>query len=159
MALYFIFGTFGLSFQEAAIALVGRRGEYRRELGRFAWGLAAVASGGLSLIAFTPMARVWFETISGLEPTLAAMAFAPAQIIAAGPALSVLLGFQRALLVQARRTRPITLATAIEVSAIALLFPFFGWVLGWMGVTAAMAALVSGRTLGVAFLAWRVRSG
>jgi len=157
MALYFLFGTLGLSYQEAAIALVGRRGEHRRELGRFAAGLAVVASGGLGLIAFTPMARVWFEGVSGLEPTMAALAFAPAQIIAVAPALSVIMGFQRALLVQARRTRPITVATAIEVTTIALLFPFFGWGLGWMGVTAAMAALVCGRLLGVAFLAWRVR--
>ncbi|CAN5714341.1 hypothetical protein BH23GEM11_BH23GEM11_19120 [soil metagenome] len=158
IALYFIFGTLGLSYQEAAIALVGRKGEYRRELGRFATGLAVAASGGLGLIAFTPMARVWFEGVSGLEPAMAAMAFAPAQIIALAPALSVIMGYQRALLVQARRTRPITLATAIEVTSIALLFPFFGWGLGLMGVTAAMAALVCGRTLGVIFLTWRVRS-
>ncbi|CAN5225778.1 hypothetical protein BH23VER1_BH23VER1_37340 [soil metagenome] len=157
IALYFIFGTLGLSYQEAAIALVGRKGEYRKELGRFATGLAMAASGGLGLIAFTPMARVWFEGVSGLEPAMAAMAFAPAQIIALAPALSVIMGYQRSLLVQARRTRPITLATAIEVTSIALLFPFFGWGLGLMGVTAAMAALVCGRTLGVIFLTWRVR--
>jgi progressive ankylosis protein len=159
MALYFLFGTFGLSYQEAAIALVGRQGEYRRELGRFAAGLAAVASGGLGLIAFTPMARVWFEGVSGLEPSLAALAFVPAQIIALGPALSVIMGFQRAILVQARRTRPITVATAIEVCAIALLFPFFAWGMGWMGVTAAMVSLICGRSLGVAFLTWRVGPG
>ena len=157
IALYFIFGTLGLSYQEAAIALVGRKGEYRRELGRFATGLALVASGGLGLIAFTPMARIWFEGISGLDPAMAAMAFLPAQIIAVAPALSVIMGYQRALLVQTRRTRPITVATAIEVTGIALLFPLFGWGLGMMGVTAAMAALVGGRTLGVIFLTWRVR--
>jgi progressive ankylosis protein len=156
MALYFLFGTFGLSFQEAAIALVGRRGEHRRELGRFAAGLALVASGLLSLIAFTPMARVWFEGISGLEPELAALAFVPAQIIAAGPALGVVLGFQRALLVQARRTRPITVATGLEVFTIALLFPLFAWGMGWMGVTSAMVALICGRILGVTFLWWTV---
>ncbi len=156
IALYFIFGTLGLSYQEAAIALVGRKGEYRRELGRFATGLALAASGGLGLIAFTPMARVWFEGISGLDPAMAAMAFLPAQIIAVAPALSVIMGYQRALLVQTRRTRPITVATAIEVTSIALLFPLFGWGLGMMGVTAAMAALVGGRTLGVIFLTWRV---
>ena len=157
IALYFIFGTLGLSYQEAAIALVGRKGQYRKELGRFATGLAVAASGGLGLIAFTPMARVWIEGVSGLEPAMAAMAFAPAQIIALAPALSVIMGYRRALLVQARRTRPITLATAIEVTSTALLFPFFGWGLGLMGVTAAMAALVCGRTLGVNFLTWRVR--
>ena len=156
MALYFIFGTFGLSYQEAAIALVGRKGEHRREVGRFAAGLSIAASGGMALIVFTPMARVWFEGISGLEPGLAALAFLPAQIVAVVPALSVVLGFQRALLVQARRTRPITVATALEVGSIALLFPLFGWGLGWMGATSAMVALAGGRIVGVTFLAWRL---
>ncbi len=156
IALYFIFGTLGLSYQEAAIALVGRKGEHRREVGRFAVGLGFAASAGLALLAFTPLARLWFEGVSGLEPELAALAFAPAQIAALAPGLSVALGYQRAILVQARRTRPITLATALEVGTIALLFPLFGWGLGWMGVTAAMAALVSGRTVGVLFLTWRV---
>lgn len=157
MALYFVFGTFGLSFQEAAIALVGRKLEHRRELGLFARGLALAASGGLALIAFTPMARVWFEGISGLEPAMAALAFTPAQIIAVVPALSVFLGLQRAILVQLRRTRPITVATAIEVTAIAVLFPAFAWGGGLMGVTAAVAALASGRILGVTFLALVLR--
>jgi progressive ankylosis protein len=158
MALYFLFGTFGLSYQEAAIALMGRKGEYRREVGRVAAGLAVAASGGLALIAFTPLALVWFEGISGLEPGLAAMAFLPAQIVAVVPALSVALGFQRAIFVQARRTRPITLATAIEVATIALVFPVLAWGLGLMGVTAAMGALAVGRTLGVGYLGWRLRA-
>ncbi len=157
MALYFLFATFGLSYQEAAIALVGRRGEHRGPMGRFAIGLAVAASGGLALLAFTPLARVWFEGISGLSPELAALAFVPAQIVALGPALSVLTGFQRALLVQARRTRPITVATILEVAIIASLFPLLAWGLGWMGVTAAMAALVTGRLGGVLFLVGRVR--
>lgn len=156
MALYFLFGTFGLSYQEAAIALVGRRGEHRREVGRFAAGLAVAASGGMALITFTPLARVWFEGVSGLDPGLASLAFLPAQIVAAVPALSVVLGYQRALLVQARRTRPITVATALEVATIATLFPLFGWGLGWMGVTAAFTALALGRGVGVGFLAWRL---
>ena len=157
MALYFLFATFGLSYQEASIALVGRKGEHRGPMGRFAVGLAVAASGGLAVLAFTPMARVWFEGISGLTPELAALAFVPAQIVALGPALSVLQGFQRALLVQARRTRPITLATVLEVAIIATLFPVLGWGLGWMGVTAAMAALVVGRLGSVLFLYGRVR--
>ena len=157
MALYFLFGALGLSFQEAVIALVGRRGEHRRELARFAAGLAVTASGLLAFLAFTPLARVWFEGISGLEPGLASLAFVPAQIVAIGPGLSVVIGLQRGLLVKARRTRPITMATAIEVTTIALLFPALGWGLGWMGVTAAITSLMVARVFGVAFLAWAVR--
>lgn len=156
LSLSFLFGTLGLSFQEATIALVGRAGEHRAAVGRFARGLAVFALGGLALISTTPLARLWFEGVAGLSPEMAALAVPPLQAITVAPALSVLLGYQRGLLVQARNTRPITWGTAIEVTAIALLFPFFGWGMGWMGVTAAMAALVTGRALGAAFLTWQV---
>jgi progressive ankylosis protein len=152
-ALSFLFSALGLSYQEAAIALLGRRSEHAAPLARFGLGLGLLASGGLALVAFTPLARFWFETVSGLPPELAAMAFTPARIAAALPLLSVALSFERALLVQARTTRPITLATAIELVAIGSLFPLFGWGLGLMGVTAALLSFLCGRVLSVAFLA------
>jgi progressive ankylosis protein len=151
-ALYFLFSSLGLSYQEAAIALLGRRNEHSRELARFGAGLALAASGGLALIAWTPLAGVWFETVSGLPPDLAALAVTPIRVLALVPALSVVLGFQRAILVQSRTTRPITLATAIEVGGIALLFPLFGWHFGFMGVTAAALAFLGGRIASVLFL-------
>jgi progressive ankylosis protein len=154
-ALSFLFSALGLSYQEAVIALTGRRGEHARELARFGLGLAAVASFGLALVAFTPLARVWFETVSGLRPELAAIALTPTRILVPLPALAVALAFQRALLVKSRVTRPITTATAAEVAAISLLFPLFGWGIGLVGVSAATCAYVGGRVTGVLFLARR----
>lgn len=158
MALYFLFGTLGLSYQEASIALLGRKGEHRETLGRFGLGVALASSGALALIAFTPLARIWFEGVSGLPPELATLAFVPAQIACLAPAFTALGGFQRAVLVRARRTRPITVASAVEVSGIAILFPLLAGGLGWMGVTAAMGAFVGGRGLGVLFLWWQARA-
>jgi progressive ankylosis protein len=151
-ALSFLFSSFGLSYQEAAIALLGRRCEHARELGRFGAGLALAAAAGLALVAFTPLASVWFEAISGLPPHLAEAALLPARLAVPLPALSVFLSFQRAILVQARTTRPITAATAVEVMAIAILFPLFSWGLGLMGVAAALLAFVCGRVSSVLFL-------
>lgn len=156
-SLAFLFRTLGLSFQEAAIALLGRNNEHARELGRFAAVLALAASGGLALVAFTPLAGLWFGTVSGLPPALAALAVMPTQVVVLLPALSVVLSFQRALLVQRRKTGPITVATVVEVAGIAALFPLFGWGWGWMGVTAAMAAFVGGRLAGVLVLARSMR--
>lgn len=158
-SLSFFFRALGLSFQEAAIALLGSGLEFARELGRFATGLALAASGGLGLIAFTPLAMLWFESVSGLPPQLAQMALAPTRVIVLLPALSVILCFQRAILVKERRTRPITVASVIEVGGIALLFPVFGWGMGFTGVTAAMAAFLGGRLAGVLFLAGRTLRG
>ncbi len=156
-SLSFLFRALGLSFQEAAIALMGKRFEHYPELRRFATGLGIVASGGFALVAFTPLADFWFITVSGLTEELAAFALTPTKIMAPLPALSVLLSFQRAILVQGRRTRPITVATVIEVATIAALFPLFGWGVGLVGVTAAAIAFLAGRTGGVLFLLARVR--
>lgn len=155
MGLTFLFNALGLSFQEAAIALVGKRGEHAPELARFATGLALFGLLAMSALTFTPLADVWFQRVAGLSPELARLAVTPARVAVLLPALAVVLAFQRALLVQARHTRPITMATVLEVAGIALLFPLLGWGMGWMGVTAAFAALLAGRILGVSFLTVR----
>jgi Na+-driven multidrug efflux pump len=140
-----------------AIALMGKRFEHYPELARFATVLGFAASGGFALVAFTPLADFWFITVSGLTPELASFALTPTKIMAPLPALSVLLSFQRAIQVQGRRTRPITVATVIEVATIVALFPLFGWGIGMVGVTAAAIAFLAGRTGGVLFLLGRVR--
>ncbi|MEX2530448.1 MAG: hypothetical protein WD960_06705 [Gemmatimonadota bacterium] len=152
LSLSFLFRTLGLSYQEAAIALMGSRGENARVLGKFGLGLAAASSGGLALVAFTPLSTVWFETVSGLTPELAAYALIPTMLLVPLPAFSVLLSFQRATLVQDRRTHPITVATAVEVGLVALIFTAVGWGLGWVGATAAFAAFLGGRLGGNLYL-------
>jgi progressive ankylosis protein len=144
-SLSFLFRALGLSFQEVAIALMGRRAEHYPELARFATILGLAASGGLALIAFTPFVYVYFVTISGLSPELAEFAIIPTMILVPLPALSVLLSFQRAMIVQGRKTRPITIATAIEVATVAVLFTVLGWTVQLVGVTAAVLAFLGGR--------------
>ena len=103
-------------------------------------------------MTFTPLASVWFATISGLTPELTAFALGPARILVPLPALSVLLSLQRAVLIQERRTHPITVATSIEVMGVAILFVTFGWGLDFVGVTAAIIAFLGGRLAGVLYL-------
>jgi O-antigen/teichoic acid export membrane protein len=76
----------------------------------------------------------------------------PTIVLAPIPFFSVVLSFQRSMLVIAQRTRPVTWATLIEVGGIVLLFPLLGWQLGLVGVTAAACALLAGRIAGNAYL-------
>jgi hypothetical protein len=152
VSLSFIFRALGLSYQEVALALMGPRMEHFRELARFALRLALGASAGLALIGFTPLARVWFETISGLSPELTAFALTPTRILALLPALSVVLSMQRAILMRGRFTRPITVATATEVAGILLLLTLLIHGLDWVGVTAAAVAFVAGRAAANGYL-------
>ncbi|MBT8404850.1 MAG: hypothetical protein KJP18_13400, partial [Gemmatimonadetes bacterium] len=151
-ALSFVFRSFGLSYQETAIALLGSRNEHHRVMARFGLWLGVATSAGLALVAFTPLAEVWFVQISGLSPELAEFAVWPTRILVPLPALSVWLSLQRAVLVQGRRTSPISGATTVEVLGIALLFPLFGFGLGWVGVTAAFIAFVGARLAGNVYL-------
>jgi len=114
--------------------------------------LALAASGACALVAFTPLADFWFVSVSGLSPDLARYALLPTAILVPMPFLSVLLSFQRGILVVARTTRPITVATALEVAGIALLFPILGWRMGMVGVTAATVSIVVGRIAANSFL-------
>jgi hypothetical protein len=157
-ALSFIFRSLGLSFQDAGIALIGNRHEHFPELKEFALGLGIVTATGIGLVAFTPLAHVWFGTISGLTHELQIVALVPARVIVPLPALTMLLSLQRAVLVKGHRTRWITVATATEVSTIAVVFLALGWGLGVVGATAAFTSFTVGRGAANLYLLPKVRA-
>jgi hypothetical protein len=144
-ALVFIFRTPGLSYQEVAIALLGRSWANLAVVRRFAALLGGAATLGLATIVLTPLADVWLLRVSGLEPDLAAFAHLPLRIIVVMPALSVLLSLQRSLLVARRDTGPITWASVVEVAGIFVALALMVGVLDWVGATAAAAAYLLGR--------------
>jgi hypothetical protein len=151
-SLVFLFRALGLSYQEAAIALMGDKNEHYKPLRNFAVMLGLAASGGLALIAFTPLSRLWFEGISGLTPDLSRLAALPVMILSAIPALSVLLSLQRAVLVKDKRTLPVTGGTLIEVGGIVIVLLVTIHGLDMIGAVAAALALLLGRIGGNAFL-------
>ena len=152
-SLSFFFRSMGFAYQDAAIALIGEQFEHYRELRRFCFTLGAVATAGLALVAFTPLFQLWFVTLSGLTPELTSFALIPARIIVPLPFLSVLLSFQRAILVEGRRTQHITWASVIEVTAVAVLFLTLGVGFEVVGATAAFTAFLGGRLVSTVYLA------
>lgn len=151
-SLVFIFRAFGLSYQEVAISLMGSNAEGYKPLRDFAIMLGTFAVVTLSLIAFTPLSRVWFAQISGLSPILTQFAKIPTQILTIIPGLSVLLSFQRAILVYFRKTPPITWATVIEFGGIVVVLTLLTNYLNAIGVIAAALAIVIGRISANIFL-------
>lgn len=144
-SLVFIFRSFGLSFQEVAISLMGKRQEGYLPLRKFAIYLGGFATLCLGLIAFTPLADFWFSVVSGLSDELSHFAITPTKILIFIPPLSVLISFQRAILVHFRRTLPITIATVVEFSGIIFVMFLSTTIFDMIGVTAAALALVIGR--------------
>jgi len=151
-ALGFFFRAAGLAFQEVTIALMGEGYKHLPELRRFGWGLGLASSAGLALVAATPLAGVWFETVSGLNPDLARFAIVPTLILVPIPLLAVILSLVRGILITGHRTHPITMATVLEVATIATVFPLLSVGQGMVGVTAASVAFLAGRTASVSFL-------
>ena len=84
ISLTFVFRSGGIAMQETTIALIGDRLENLRVLERFGAWLAAILGGALTLVAVTPLSRVWFEQAAGLPPDLAGLAIVPLRICLPG---------------------------------------------------------------------------
>ena len=158
-ALVFAFRSAGVAYQEVGIALLGDRREGFAALRRFAGTLGLVLAGGLSIVAFSPLATVWFQTVSGLSPELTRFARAPLQVLCVIPGLEVLLSFQRALLVHGRRTALVTWASGVEVAAILVALAVGIGALDLVGALAAAIALLTGRAAANLFLLRPTRAG
>jgi Na+-driven multidrug efflux pump len=157
-SLTFIFRSMALSYQEVAITLLDGTRENFRRIARFAAALGAAATLGLVLIAFTPLAGIWFRHVSGLPDELAQLCLRPLRLFSLIPFFSVLLAFQRSILVSGGRTRPITVATFVEVLGIVALLVLGIRSLDLIGVVAAVVALFGGRLLGNAYMMFPVYS-
>jgi len=150
--LTFIFRAIGLSYQEVAIALLGENWDNYKKVRNFAIAIGVATSGGLSLIAFTPLSHIWFFDLSGLSETLTQFAIPPLQIMAIFPALTILICFQRTMLIITRRTKPISISTATEAVGIFLVLLVAMLYFPVSGAIAASIAYVSARLLAIALL-------
>jgi progressive ankylosis protein len=148
----FIFRGLGLSYQEVVVALIGDNMGNFNPLKRFALKLASFVAGILMIIAFSPLAEIWFRDVSGLSESLTDFAKLPLMIMSFFPAFTVLISFQRAILVKANDTKQITYGTAIEfvgiILVVAVCIKFFSLV----GAVAATIAFVIGRIAACSYL-------
>jgi hypothetical protein len=156
-SLTFLFRSIGLSYQEAAIALLDGTRENFRRVSTFAAFVGVAATAGLGLIAFTPLVHVWFRDVSGLSPELSLFAVLPLRIFSTIPFFSMQLAYQRAILVFGRATRSITLSTMIEVATIVLVLYLTIHTLDWVGAVAAVVSLLAGRIVGNAYMMYACR--
>ncbi len=155
-SLTFIFRSMALSYQEVAITLLdGTRDNFRR-ISRFAAVLGVAATLALLVMAFTPLAAFWFRHVAGLSEELAELSLLPLKLFSLIPFFSVLLAFQRSILVFGRKTRPITVATVVEVGGIVGFLYLAIRVFDLVGVVGAVIALFGGRLLGNTYMMFPV---
>lgn len=143
--LTFTLRALGLAYNEVVVALLERDGAYK-PLFRFAVRLAAGVSGVLLLITATPLSRLWFENLSGLNPELVALGRSTLWLAVLMPAASVMQSWLTGILVNRHRTRVISEAVVLHLSVVGVIL---GAGIVWGGapgiqvaVTATFAALL-----------------
>ncbi len=151
-SLIFVFRSLGLSFQEVVITLIGKNKEHYQDLKKFAFRLSVAVVAILGLIAFTPLVKIWFGSVSGLSFELSRLAYLPTRILFVLPGLTVWISFQRGILVNTKMTTPIIWATALEVSFIVLVLLVTIFQMKFIGVVAAAYAYIIGRLAANFFL-------
>jgi hypothetical protein len=151
-SLVFLFRSPGLSFQEVNIALIGERKENFCRLRNFALYLGVAVTVLISVLAFTPLADLWFIKISGLSTELAGLSYLPLKIMILLPALTVLLNYQRATLIIKGNTGPISVATAVELVSIIVVLLVCVVFLNLIGVVAAALAFMAGKSMSNIYL-------
>jgi Na+-driven multidrug efflux pump len=154
-SLVFIFRSLGLSYQEVNIALIGNQKQNYRVLRNFAIYMGVSVTMLISILAFTPLADLWFVNVSGLSQELADMSYLPLKIMILLPAFTVLLNYQRSLLLINRTTGPISAATAVELVSIIVILLVCTVFLNMTGVVAAAIAFTVGKGISTLYLVRR----
>jgi hypothetical protein len=144
-SLAFIFSCISFSYVEVVIALMGKDPGAFHLLRKCAIFVGIILTALLALLTFTPLSRLWFQYVSGLSIELTEFAMAPARIITLLPGLTMVMSFQRAVLMLSGNTRPITGATISEAIAIIVIMFFSVYYLDLVGAIAATSALLIGR--------------
>ena len=141
----FIFRAFGLSYQEVIIAKMDKDKFNFIPLRNYAFILAGILSSVLFIISFSPLSDFWFENVSGLSKALSDFSKVPLQIMVIIPALTVWISFQRAMLVNGKNTKLITLGTAIEIVIITIVMYTTVNIFSLTGAIAATTSFIIGR--------------
>lgn len=152
VGLGFVFRTAGIAMQEVVIALVGDSGENGRILNRFSLRVGVVSTIGLAAVVFTPLATVWYGTVSGLSRDLAAFSVLPGALLVLLPFLEAVLAYERGILVRAHRTAPISVAVGVQLAVTTAAFAIMVLVLKTEGAVSIGPALTAGYGIGVAIL-------
>lgn len=141
-----------MSFQDAAIALLGRAEENTERLQSFAIALGLAVTGVLALIAFTPISAWLFQTMMDLPAGLHGPADDAFLALLPYPAITLWFVWSRARLTHRRRTGPIATATVVETLGLVGLMALLIGPLAVPGAAAAGLAMVLSRLIANAWL-------
>jgi hypothetical protein len=154
--LVFITRSAGMAYNEVVVSLVGEPGSVPA-LKKFQTRLMIGTMAVLALLAFTPLASLWFSTLSGLPSALVTLCTLAIALAIPMPGYAVLQSWYQGALVKARRTRAITEAVLLYFAiSSALLLVGIAWQ-GPPGIYWAVGSFVVAGVSQTTWLWWRSR--
>lgn len=154
--LLFMFRSLGFAFNEVVVAMLDRPGAFRALL-RFTLMLGAAVLTGTSLVAFTPLSRLWFTVVSGLTPELTRLATVGFAAALLWPLLDVLRNLLQGVVVHGGRTRGISESMFVFLGVSAALLGVGTVWRAFPALPYAMVSFVLATAAQVAWLWWRGR--
>lgn len=141
----FFFRSFGFSYQEVGVALIGQRFEGYAVVRRVGVWIMLATTAALVAIAFTPLLGVLYEAAYGLNPLLTEFAMPPTMVLIILPSIAVAYSLHRSVLISARQNMKVAISTVLEVSGIALVMSILVTTTQLQGAMAAAVAMAVGR--------------
>ncbi len=156
-SLVFIFRSFGFSYQEVGVALIGDKFQNYEVVRRVGVRIVIVTTVLLGIIATTPLLNMIYEHIYGLEPHLAEFARVPTYVLMSLPFIAVAYSLYRSALITARQNVKVTISTMLEVGGIAGTMILLVGMTDLNGAMAAAVAMAAGRTFSTFYLRLNAR--
>ena len=116
----FIFRSFGFSYQEVSLALLGLHNEHYRSIRKFGLLLGICTTSIYSILVFSPLVHPILSNLYGLSDELATFAIFPARMVFFLPFLAVSYSFFRSIMMNSRKNPIVTYSTLIEVGGMIL---------------------------------------
>lgn len=144
--LLFVFRSPGIAYNEVVVALLDEPHAVP-VLRRFAYAMAGLTTFGILLIIVTPLGRLWFSAVSGLNPDLVDLAVSSLWLTLLLPGLNVLQSWYQGALLNGHATSSISesvgiflLVCAVVLVAGVVLQTYSGLHVGWLAFSLAMVA-------------------
>lgn len=141
----FIFRSFGFSYQEVSLALLGRNNEHYRAIRTFGLLLGISTTSIYSILVFSPLIHPILSGLYGLSDELASFAILPARLVFFLPFLAVSYSFFRSIMMNSMRNPIVTYSTLIEVAGMILTVVAAVTFFQPVGIIAAAIGLSFGR--------------
>lgn len=157
IGMVFLLRSVGFAYNEVVVALIGRphgAAALRRFAGLIMLGTTAV----LVAIVATPLARILFGDLLGLEPELVRVSRIALGFAALMPAYTVAINVSQGILVHSRRTRGVIEATALYLVIVSTCLTVGVFWHRFPGIDYALVSLTAGGLVQAGWMGWRGRA-